>query len=183
MHAQSCSTLCNTMDCSPSGSSVHEISQTRILEWVTISSSRGSSQLRDWTWVSYTAGRFFTIWATREAFSGMVLLLSWTFNWHQCLMTMVLTVTFKCFIELTCDMQIVIGVSPLPEFLMKVLCSAQAFPRMLLIFRWLFNLYAEYIMRNARPDETQAGIKIAGRNINNLRYADDITFWQKVKKN
>ena len=40
----------------------------------------------------------------------------------------------------------------------------------------LFNLYAEYIMRNARLDEAQAGIKIAGRNINNLRYADDITF-------
>ena len=39
----------------------------------------------------------------------------------------------------------------------------------------LFNLYAEYIMRNAGLDEAQAGIKIAGRNINNLRYADDIT--------
>ena len=39
----------------------------------------------------------------------------------------------------------------------------------------LFNLYAEYIMWNARLDEAQAGIKIAGRNINNLRYADDIT--------
>ena len=39
----------------------------------------------------------------------------------------------------------------------------------------LFNLYAEYIMWNARLDETQAGIKIARRNINNLRYADDIT--------
>ena len=38
----------------------------------------------------------------------------------------------------------------------------------------LFNLYAEYIMQNARLDESQAGIKIAGRNINNLRYADDI---------
>ena len=40
----------------------------------------------------------------------------------------------------------------------------------------LFNLYAEYIMRNAGLDGAQAGIKIAGRNINNLRYADDITF-------
>ena len=40
---------------------------------------------------------------------------------------------------------------------------------------YLFNLYAEYIMRNARLDETQAGIKIGGRNINNLRYADDTT--------
>ena len=40
----------------------------------------------------------------------------------------------------------------------------------------LLNLNAEYIMRNTRLDETQAGIKIAGRNINNLRYADDTTF-------
>ena len=40
---------------------------------------------------------------------------------------------------------------------------------------YLFNLYAEYIMRNAGLDEAQAGIKIAGRNINNLRYADDNT--------
>ena len=39
----------------------------------------------------------------------------------------------------------------------------------------LFNFYAEYIMQNARLDETQAAIRIAGRNINNLRYADDIT--------
>ena len=39
----------------------------------------------------------------------------------------------------------------------------------------LFNLYADYIMRNARLDEAQAGIKIAGRNSNNLRYADDST--------
>ena len=47
----------------------------------------------------------------------------------------------------------------------------------------LFNLYGEYIIRNARLDEAQAGIKIAGRNINNLRYADDTTLRQKVKRN
>ena len=47
----------------------------------------------------------------------------------------------------------------------------------------LSNLYAEYIMKNARLDEAQAGIKIAGRNINNLRYADDTILWQKVKRN
>ena len=40
---------------------------------------------------------------------------------------------------------------------------------------YLFNLYAEYIMRNARLDEAQTGIEISGRNINNLRYADDTT--------
>ena len=43
----------------------------------------------------------------------------------------------------------------------------------------LFNLYVEYIMRNAGLEEAQAGIKIAGRNINNLRYADDITLMAK----
>ena len=47
----------------------------------------------------------------------------------------------------------------------------------------LFNLYAEYIMRNAGLEEAQAGFKIVGRNINNLRYADDTTIRQKVKKN
>ena len=47
----------------------------------------------------------------------------------------------------------------------------------------LLNLYAEYIMRNAGLDEAQAGIKIARRNINNFRYADDTTLWQKGKKN
>ena len=50
----------------------------------------------------------------------------------------------------------------------------------------LFNLYAEYIMRNARLEETQTGIKIARRNNNNLRYADDMQvtppLWQKVKR-
>ena len=47
----------------------------------------------------------------------------------------------------------------------------------------LFNLYAEYIVRNAGLDEAQGGIKIAWGNINNLRYADNTTLWQKAKKN
>ena len=46
----------------------------------------------------------------------------------------------------------------------------------------LFNFYAKHAMRNVRLDESQAGIKIASRNINNLRYADDTTLWHKVKK-
>ena len=48
-------------------------------------------------------------------------------------------------------------------------------PQVCILSPCLFNLYAEYIMRNAGLEETQAGIKIAGRNINNLRYADDTT--------
>ena len=65
--AWSCSTLCDPMACSPPGSSVHEILQAGILEWVAISFSSGSSWPRDWIHVSCIAGRFFTIWATRKA--------------------------------------------------------------------------------------------------------------------
>ena len=70
---QSCPTLCDPMECSLLGSSVHGILQARILEEVAVSFSRGSSQPRDQTWVSCVAGRFFIIWTDREAqskFSG-----------------------------------------------------------------------------------------------------------------
>ena len=63
--AWSCLTLCNP--CSLPGSSIHGIFQARVLEWVAISFSRGSSLPRDRTRVSCIAGRLFTIWATREA--------------------------------------------------------------------------------------------------------------------
>ena len=59
--------LWNFMNCNPPGSSVYRIFQARILEWVVIPFSRGSSWSRDQTWVSCIAGRLFTIWATREA--------------------------------------------------------------------------------------------------------------------
>ena len=65
--SQSCPALCDPMDCSPPGSSVHGILQARILQWVTIPFSRGSSWPRNWTQVSCIAGGFFAIWATTEA--------------------------------------------------------------------------------------------------------------------
>ena len=64
---QLCPTLWDPMDHSPPDSSVHGILLARISEWVAMPSSRGSSQLRDWTQVSCAAGGFFTSWATREA--------------------------------------------------------------------------------------------------------------------
>ena len=64
---QSCPTLCNSMDCSLPGFSVHGIFQARVLEWVAFSFSRGSSQCRDQTQVSCIAGRRFTFWVAREA--------------------------------------------------------------------------------------------------------------------
>ena len=59
-------TLCDTMNCSPPGSPVRGIPQARILEWVAIPFSRGSSRSRNPTRISCSAGRFFTVWATRE---------------------------------------------------------------------------------------------------------------------
>ena len=68
LKAQLCPTLCSLIDCSMPGSSVHGISQVRLLEWIAIFFSRVSSQPRDWTQISCTAGRFFTIWVMREAY-------------------------------------------------------------------------------------------------------------------
>jgi len=62
--AQLWPTLCDAMDCSLWGSSVHGIFQARVLEWIAISVSRGSSWPRNWTLVSRIAGRRFTVWAT-----------------------------------------------------------------------------------------------------------------------
>ena len=75
VHAQSCPTLWDPMDCSPPGSSVRRILWARILEWVAIPCSNGSSWPRDQNQVSYTAGGFFAVWATREALKrdGMAL--------------------------------------------------------------------------------------------------------------
>ena len=64
--AQSCPTLCNPMDCSLPGSSVHGIFQAGVLEWIAISFSRRSSQPKDQTWISHTVDRRLTVWATRE---------------------------------------------------------------------------------------------------------------------
>ena len=70
--AQSCPTLCNPMDCSPPGSSVHGILQARILEWIAIPFSRGSSRPRDRTPVSCTAGIFFTVWDTGKSHYNLI---------------------------------------------------------------------------------------------------------------
>ena len=95
---QLCPMLCDPMDCSPPGSSAHGILQARILEWFAISYSKGSSQPKDRTLVSWIAGVFFTVWGTREALlnTGLTLSpfthntfiaitnLSWISFWIQC---------------------------------------------------------------------------------------------------
>ena len=64
--AQSCLTLCDPMDCSLPGSSIHGIFQARVQEWAAISFSRGSSQPRDWTQVSCIIDRCFTAWVKKD---------------------------------------------------------------------------------------------------------------------
>ena len=79
---QSCPTLCDPMDCSLPGSSVHGIFQAIALEWIAISFSRGSSQPRDWTRVSRILDRRFTFWATREVlgvYKPRILVNSWNY--------------------------------------------------------------------------------------------------------
>ena len=78
---QSTPTLCDPMDCSLPGSSVLGILQARILEWVAISFSRGSSLPRDWTWVSHIGGRHFNLWATREAYPLPKCYINHFWNW------------------------------------------------------------------------------------------------------
>ena len=80
---QSCPTLCDLMDCNLPGSLVHGILQARVLEWVAISFSRGSSHPRDRTRVSCTAGGRFTIWATREAWGKCFIFWFANFNLQQ----------------------------------------------------------------------------------------------------
>ena len=65
--AQACPALCDHMDCSPPGSSVHGILQARILKWIAMPSSRGSSWPRGWICISCITGKFVTNWVTREA--------------------------------------------------------------------------------------------------------------------
>ena len=71
----SCPTLCDFMDCGLPGSSVHGILQARILEWVAMPSSRGSSPPREQTQVSHIAGRFFITWATGKPYTVCVYIL------------------------------------------------------------------------------------------------------------
>ena len=87
--------LCDPMDCSLPGSSVHGIFQARVLEWVAISFSKGSSQPRARTMVSRIVDRRFTIWATREAYKQLVYNFSYS---TLCIFNYILGVVFLVYI-------------------------------------------------------------------------------------
>ena len=106
-------------------------------------------------WITINYGKYWKRWEYQT---------TWPASWEICMQVR------KQQLEL--DMEQQIG-----STLGKEVCQG------CILSPWLFNIYAESIMRNVGLDETQDGIKITGRNINNLRYADDTTLKQKVKKN
>ena len=114
---QSCLALCDPMDYSPLGSSVHGIPQARILEWVAFPFSRRSSQPRNWTRVSCNAGRFFTSWATREYQEVRISLLKFSFS-KLCDLGLVFDqpshlTSHLNFLLLICEMEVVSDLSTL----------------------------------------------------------------------
>ena len=185
---QSCPTLCDPMDCSPPGSSIHGIFQARILEWMAISSSRGSSQPRNQTHISCVSciGRQILYHCiTWEALSVCL-------NYAKAFDCVDNNKLWKILQEM--------GIPDHLTFLLRNLYAGQeatvrtghgttdwfqigkGVHQGCILSPCLFNLYAKYIMRNAGLEETQAGIKIARRNINNLRSADDTTLMEESKE-
>ena len=183
------------MDYSLSGSSIHGFFQARILEWVAISFSRRSSQPRDWTWVSHIVG--FTIWArSRDQIANIHWIIEKAREFQKNI--------YFCFIDYGKAFDYVdhkklwkiLKEMGIPEhfiFLLRNLYASQevtvktwhgttdwfkigkGVQQSYLLSSCLFNLHAKYIMWNTWLDESQTEIKIAGRNISNLRYTDDTT--------
>ena len=94
---QSCPTLCNPMDCSQPGSSVHGIFEARILEWVSMPFSRRSPWPRGQTQVSSIAGKFYTVWATREVQFSSILWQCYKVTDENT--TFIIPVIHNCFID------------------------------------------------------------------------------------
>ena len=104
--AQLCQTICHPMDYSLPGFSVHGILQARILEWIAIPFSRGTSNLRDWTLVSCITGWFFTIWATGKSYCVVGIEQLKDFWWSCCQLVFFNLLTFPKPIDSLWQMQL-----------------------------------------------------------------------------
>ena len=103
---KSCLTLCDPMDYNPPGSSIHAILQARVLEWVAISFSEGSSWPRDQTRVSHIVGRRFTIWATAYVINLSHWKLLFNFNLRWRIWSLLLTVFVYFALDFVCGSSI-----------------------------------------------------------------------------
>ena len=176
----SCSVMSDSatpMDYSLGGSSVHGILQTRILEWIYIPFSRGSSWPRDQTWVSCIAGGLFTIWATRDI----------TTNW-KILKDIRIPDNLTCLLRsLDVRQQATVRTG---HGTMGWFTIGKRVGQGFILSPCLFNLYVEYTMWNAGLDDSQTGIMmthkleswLTKRNINNFRYGDDTTLMAEIEE-
>ena len=126
---QACLTLCDPMDCSLPGSSVPGILQARILKWVAVLFSRGSSRSRDPSQVSCIAGRFFTVWAIREALVRTIAKGALNIKWSQLLLYGLAGEAWKeCFIvpQIYCHSKFLVPAGSHSLSNVRVLCGAQA---------------------------------------------------------
>ena len=136
--AQSCPTLCDPMDPTPPGSSVHGIFQARILEWVAISFSRRSSRPKDWTWVSSIVSRHFTIWATKEDLSLYMIT-------KRCRYSLVLPFIWSDFHDLrylskgALDIKVLVCYDIFIIFKVMSLSMLLYLNNLLAIFKWIFE--------------------------------------------
>ena len=171
--AKSCPTLSNFMDCSLSGSSVHGISQERILEWVTISSSRGSSWPRDKTCISCTGKWALYHWATWEA-----PVQHWMMSENITLQERSLTQKSTKYMVIIIWKLRTSGHGTTDWFQI-----GKGVRQGCILLPCLFNLYAKYITRNAGLEEAQAGSRLPGE----ISITSDMQMtpllWQKVKRN
>ena len=142
--AKSCLTLCNLMNCSPPDSAVHGILQARLWGGLPFPSPKVSSQPRDRTDVSYIAGRFFPIWATREALININSKLSWS-----CLPAWDLHVSMPLFFSLPCYTH------PLERpqsFLIPDITKGEFPSPAALAFRWTERLTILHLSMSQRND-------------------------------
>ena len=167
------------MDCSPPVSPVHGISQERILELAAISFSKRSFPPRVGAWVSYIGTRIFFFTTEPSGKPQHIRMTKFLKRWES-----------KTILPDSCETCMQVKKQHLePNITNWLLFGITNWFKIgkrvhqgCILSPCLFNLYAEYIMLNARLNEAQAGIKIAGRNINNLKYADDTTLTAQSKE-
>ena len=165
LFSQSCPILCNPLKCSLPGPSVHRVLQARILEWEAIPFSRRLSQPKA---REFQKNIYFCFIDYAKAFDCVDHNKLWKILKEIEIPDHLTSLLRNLYAGQEATVRTRHGTTDWFQ-IGKGACQG------CILSPCLFNFYAEYIMRNAGLDESQAGIKIAGRNISNFRYADDTT--------
>ena len=176
--AKLCPTLGAPWTTALPGFSAMGFSQARIMEWVAFSFSRRSSWVRDQAQISYISSRFFTAEPSGEAFKilGTLEYITWLIIFSNYILAFCFEIQGNQYYTVS---HILTGLRTDSSDWFQI---GKGVHQGCILLPCLFNSYAEYSTWNARLDEAQAGIKIARRNINILRYTDDTTFMAESKE-